>query len=114
MIMASFDEGIELAMAEIDDMYLSEGIQSSIWVSKGLIIQRELTVTAQDEFDNTGTLSIKGTHQFAKNDQLLEYELSFEDDYDSGEVTIIADLSNNGEQINDKVTIGFDDMQVVY
>jgi len=113
-LLSEFDEGLEEAKDELDNINLPDGIKSTIWVKNDLIVQREFTFTAMDSFDSKGTLNIKGTHDFNKEQQVLDYEFAFDDEFTSGKMTINADLSFKDNEINDQVVLSVDDVKLAY
>ena len=110
-ILAIFDEGLDEAKEEIADIRLPDGIQSTVWVRNGLIVQREFNFS-DVEFDEE--LTIKGTHVLDKDEQILNYEFVVDDGFYTESMSIKADLSNKNGKISDKITFDVTDAQIVY
>jgi len=113
-ILSTFDEGLEEAKESIENMPFKGQIQSHIWVNKGLIVQRELTLTGENEFGQTGIVNIAGTHQLEKSHQIFDYELSIGEEDNLNHIMIVVDLLKDGKQIDDQITIELDDTEIVY
>lgn len=110
-ILDLFGEGLDEAKEEIEDIRLPDGIQSTIWVKDGLIVQREFNV-ADVEFDEE--FKIKGIHVLDQEEQILDYELTVDDGFHAETMSIKANLSNKNGKINDKITLDVTDAKAVY
>ncbi|WP_047985045.1 flagellar basal body-associated FliL family protein [Ornithinibacillus californiensis] len=109
-----YDTAIQEAINGLDDVMIPEGFKSTIWVADDIIVKRDLSIQMGPTEDQLVTLYVTGQLSKDKTDIAFEYDLGVvENDLDQS-VSFDGTLSNNDGDIQDKLTISIEDIQVIY
>ena len=114
MLMEDYDESIEKMQDDVDNIDLPEGITSTVWIDNGLIVQRHFEFSTEDAYGEEFTINIKGTQLLEDDAQTFDYDINFSDAYSDESISLTADLSVDGEDIEDTITIGIDGFELTY
>ncbi|MFC4402625.1 hypothetical protein [Gracilibacillus xinjiangensis] len=116
--LATFEEDfvseLELAADRIQDVAFPDGFTSVIWVNDGIIVKRDLSLTAEN-VDNTttGGIRIEGTNAVTDNEQQIDYTVTVTEDDTEESINFSADLSHQDGETNDIITLSMDDVNIV-
>lgn len=113
-MMEEFDEDLELAIEEIDDIKLPNGITSTIWTDRGLIVKRSFAMTTIDSFDEEVSLEVEGTQLLEDHSQAIDYDIKVKDSFDDFTVNLSGDFIFENGEIDDQFTFDFQDIQLNY
>lgn len=114
-IFNEYENALEDAKHEIQDLYIPDGLSSTIWIDKKLIVKRELTFTVGSSENDYATLSINGEQLLEKKNQTFTYDFSFKDSYnEEGKLTFTGDLSWKDDKIKDTIKFLIDDIELAY
>lgn len=114
MIMDDYHEAFDDMLEEINDIELPDGITSTIWVKSDLIVKRDIQFTAVNKVGNIGEISITGTQKLDEKDQTFDYDINVKDDYTDETVNLTADLTWDGDKIDDTITLDLNDFVIEY
>lgn len=114
MFMDDFNQSLADMKEDVDKITLPEGIKSTIWVQKDLIVKRDFNLTTEDGYDEEIAFQLKGTQLLKDGKQKFNYDLNVKDEYSDESITLAGDLSRDGDAIKDEVTVGFDEFEVIY
>ena len=109
-----FEEGMEEIIEEINELSIPEGITSTIWVKKNLIVQREFILEMGTSDADLVSFDINGTQLLTDNEQSFEYEFGVEDEFDQETVFLIGDFSINKEKATDSIELSDADYSIRY
>lgn len=109
-----FDEGIEMAIDEIDEINLPNGLTSTVWIDRGLIVKRSFEMTTLDDFDEEVKIELVGTQLLENDSQMIDYDITLEDSIDQFTFNINGDFLRDGNDINDSFMIALDQFEIVY
>ncbi|HLS66279.1 MAG TPA: DUF6583 family protein [Pseudogracilibacillus sp.] len=104
-----FDDVLADMNEEIDDISLPEGLSSTVWIDKGLIVQRELNYTIEDYFGDEVTVEIVGSQLLEDEEQTLNYDIIVDDIYGTESITLDATLKDDKGNIEDNISLSFGD-----
>src|SRR5690606_26311387 len=109
-IIRDFNKDLSNAKKFIDkDLHIPNGITSTIWTKKNLIVQREISLEFGPEKDDLIKITIKGTQQLDKNKQVYDYNINFEDYYSmESSLNVRSEFTNDNEKYTDSITLSFD------
>lgn len=113
-MMVEFDEGIAEAIEEVENINVPNGINSTVWIDSGLIVQRSFEMKTIDEYDNEATIGLFGTQLLDKTAQKLDYDLTLVDDFDDITINLAGDFSRDGEKIADTFALSVDEFEIKY
>lgn len=110
-IIRDFNKDLSNAKKFIDkDLHIPNGITSTIWTKKNLIVQREISLEFGPEKDDLIKITIKGSQQLDKNKQVYDYNINFEDYYSmESSLNVRSEFTNDNEKYTDSITLSFDD-----
>src|SRR5699024_1133014 len=114
MVMDEFEDGLEQAQENIDDLNVPDGITSEIWIDDGLIAQRDFHMAVVDDFDEKAEFSIVGTQLLEDDKQTFDYTLNVVDEYTDEEIFFTGSLAFDGETVNDELVLSLDLGDVTY
>lgn len=114
LFIEEFDEVLAEINEDIDDISLPNGIKSTIWTDKGLIVQRELAYTFVDFFGDEVTLDFSGSQSLNEQELTLTYDITVEDAYDAESARLDVKLSDDKGNIQDEVSLTFDELSLYY
>ncbi len=105
---ANFEEefvtAMEEASANVDDLTLPDGFNSTIWVDDDIIVKRELSLAVEREGE-TATFNIDGTNEITDGDQVIDYKFTVSDGSSEETVNIHADFAENDGETNDTISL---------
>ncbi len=105
---ANFEEefvtAMEEASANVDDLTLPDGFNSTIWVDDDIIVKRELSLAVEHEGE-TAAFNIDGTNEITDGEQVIDYIFTANDGSSEETVNIHADLAENDGETNDTITL---------
>lgn len=114
-MMETFDEGLEVAIEDVDTWIFPDGLQSTIWHDSNNIVKREFTVSIGEDKEDIGTLTVAGTQLLEKTQQQWDYSVNVKDSFgDEGVMKIKGDLTWKDQQAEDSFMISMDEFKVVY
>lgn len=111
---AEFEEGLDEAVDEIEDLSIPEGMKSTIWVDKDRIVQREFQLDIGSSETDLVTLILNGTQQLDGDKQSFDYEYTVEDGDRSETVFLLGDFALNDNETTDSLEFSFDDSSIRY
>jgi len=113
-MLEDYDEAFDEALEEIDEIELPEGITSTIWVKSGLIVKRDFHLAVVDDFGDEAEISVVGTQMLENKEQFFDYDLNVKDDFMDETVNLSADLSWDGDKIDDTITLDLNEFVLEY
>lgn len=109
-ILRDFKKDLRTAKKHIDsDLHIPNGLTSTIWTKKNLIVQREISVEFGPEKDDLIKININGTQQLEKNKQTVDYDIHLEDYYMETNLHVTGDFTFEDKKATDSIIISFDD-----
>lgn len=109
-----FEEGLDEIVDEINDLSIPEGITSTIWVKKNLIVQRDFMIEMGSSDTDLVTITYNGTQLLEEAEQLFDYELSVEDDYSQETLFFLGNFSTDKDKATDSIELSMDDTTISY
>ncbi|MFA1821242.1 hypothetical protein ACDX78_13895 [Virgibacillus oceani] len=104
-MISEFEEGLEDAEEAVENLYIPEGLTSTLWVHNDLVAKRDFEVSIGSSEDDLVTFNVAGEQLLDTSSQSFDYELSFSDPSDEGSMNISGDLSSEDERIEDTITL---------
>lgn len=108
--MEEFENSIDDAIDEIEDIQIPDGLTSVVWVKNDLIVKRDFSIAMAPKGEEAITLSITGDQLLNDSKQDLTYEFGLEESV----ATIDINLTNENDSLKDSVTISGGDMELSY
>lgn len=114
-LIKEFENGLVEMKEEVQHISIPDGLTSTIWVDKKLIVKRDFSMTTGPSPDDLVTLTINGEQLLQNKNQTFTYDFSFKDSYDDEEkLSVMGDLSWKDDKINDSVKFLVDDIELSY
>ncbi|OZU89772.1 hypothetical protein CIL03_01120 [Virgibacillus indicus] len=108
----------ETAMADakegVKDFQIPDGLTAVSWISNDLIVQRDIKVEMGPSADELVSFAIKGSQLLQDTNQFFNYDLSFADSYDEGTLNISGNLSWEGNEADDFISLTADEFSLSY
>lgn len=112
---SEFEDMLTDAIEGIDELYITDGIQSTIWHHSNLIVKRDFSLGIGEYEDEIETLQISGTQLLDKNKQKWDYTFGFTDSWGyEDSLDFKGDLSSVNGEIKDDISITVDDTKISY
>jgi len=102
-----FESGLEDAEEAVEELYIPEGLRSTLWLYNDLVAKRDFEVAIGTSDNDLVTFRVAGEQLLDASNQSFNYELGFSNPYDEGTMNISGDLSFEGEQMEDTITLTF-------
>jgi uncharacterized protein YgfB (UPF0149 family) len=102
-----FESGLEDAEEAIDELYIPDGLTSTLWLYDDLVAKRDFEISIGTSDNDLVTFNVAGEQLLDDLNQSFDYDLSFSDALDEGTMNISGDLSSEDNQIEDMVTLTF-------
>lgn len=112
--LAEYENSLEQAKQEIDNLHIPNGINSTIWVNDGLIVQRDLSIEIGPNEEDLVTLSVTGSQLLTAASQWFDYNFGFADNFDEGSFQLAGELTWKDNKANDTVTLTAADAVITY
>jgi len=109
-----FEDGLDEVIDEINELSIPDGLTSTIWTNKNLILQREFLLNIGPSDSELVKFDINGTQLLDDKKQLLDYEYSVDDGYSQETVFIVGESSIDKEDAEDSIELSFDDTSIRY
>src|SRR5699024_3201341 len=103
-MMSDYDEGIEELQEAIDEATFNDGIQSTRWVEKDVIVKRDFALNAGED-QNEGTLTVTGEQQVDKENVEFAYEFGFADEFFDEQFQLDGSFTWDGKKGEDEVAL---------
>ncbi|WP_156291411.1 DUF6583 family protein [Oceanobacillus salinisoli] len=113
-MMLEFEDALAEAKEGIQDFQIPEGLTSTIWVYRDLIVQRDLFIELGSHEDDLVSFGMKGTQLLEDAAQQFNYNLDFADTYSSGSMTLTGNLSWEEDQVTDSINLTFGEYNLSY
>lgn len=114
MAMNEFKDGLHEINKVINDLHFPDGLTSTIWVDKNLIVQRELSLAVGPNPTEAVTLTVDATQLLMKDKQDFTYNFGLEDNNDHYTAIITGDLSKDKDKIDDTIKLHVNDFELAY
>lgn len=98
----------------LDLLQIPEGITSTIWVHKGLVVKRDLSLSLAENNTSLLSLHVKGTQLLDKDKQVFQYEFNIGDEETKATFGINGDLFYDGKKSDDTITLLINDNEVIF
>src|SRR5699024_10769099 len=115
-----YEDGLEEVLENMDELYIPDGLTSTIWINKNLVVQRDFSLEMGEGEEVFGSITLKGTQLLEDDEQSFYYELTVEDDYDQETVFFVGESTNDEQETKDSIellideaTIGYESMEIV-
>lgn len=107
--MTEFDSILVEAKDSLDQISLPDGITSTIWIDKNIIVKRDFAVKIGDEEFGDVELTITGDQLLTKEQQQFDYEFLAEDAYGPSSLFLEGDLSWKDNKATDSIKLSVPD-----
>ena len=111
-----FEDELDTALKEIDELLIPEGITSTIWHKSNSIVKRNFAISIGEFEDEISTLNIEGVQVLDKASQQWAYTFTGSDSYtqEDAVVEFKGDLKWDGKKADDTITISAEDVVLQY
>lgn len=111
-----FEDELDTALQEIDELHIPEGITSTIWQKSNSIVKRNFAISIGDSEDNITNVKIEGVQLLNKASQQWAYTFTGSDSYSEEDAVVEfkGDLKWDGKKADDTITISAEDVVVQY
>lgn len=113
-ILNEFDEGLEIALEDLEDSDVEVGVTSTIWIDKGLIVKRSLVFDSIDESGVEIALRVEGTQLLDKETQTFNYDLVLDEDNNEETANITGKLTESDGKYKDSLSLQVDEVVISY
>lgn len=115
----NFEEEYDNVMTEaingLDNFIIPNGLTSTIWVNKDIIVKRDFSIEVGPTEEQLITLYLTGQLENNDSDVSLTYNFGLVDEFGTDHtVSLDGTLSNNDGETNDTITLSFDTIQLIY
>lgn len=112
-IVENFEESMGNAKDNMDDLEIPDGLKSTVWIDKGLIVKRDLS-TEIGTNGNTGEITVKGTQLLEDEKQMMDYDVRLKDDSMDETVNFKGESSWKDGKAKDSFTVKIDEGSLEY
>ncbi|MBB4824388.1 hypothetical protein HNO89_001610 [Sporosarcina luteola] len=110
-----FEDSIDEALKDVEQLVLPEGMKSVVWHQKRSIVKRDFHLTTGPSEEELVTFKIKGDQLLEKERQQWNYKITSINEYDEEEVVdFTGDLNWKDGKSNDEITMGYDEGELRY
>jgi len=113
-MLADYESNIEEVKESVKDIQIPNGLNSTIWVNDGLVVQRDFSIDFGIAADELVNLSANGSQLLTTTSQWFDYEFSYADIHDEGSFQLQGDLNWEDSKGNDTVTLTAADTILTY
>ncbi|MBN6205069.1 hypothetical protein JYK21_01285 [Ralstonia pickettii] len=112
--LGEFENSLEQAKQEIANLHISNGLNSTVWINDGLIVQRDFSFEIGPSEEELVKLSVTGSQLLTAASQWFDYDFAFADLYDEGSLQLAGELTWEDNKANDIVTLTAADTVLTY
>ncbi|WP_164216837.1 DUF6583 family protein [Virgibacillus sp. YIM 98842] len=109
MIMEEFNSGLADAEADVEELYIPDGLTSTLWLENDLVKKRDFEFAIGTSEDDLVGLHVAGEQLLDTASQSLDYNFSFSDPIDEGTMNLSGEFTSEDDQIEDTVTLNIAD-----
>lgn len=113
-VITEYEDSLLELKEEVKQLHIPDGITSTIWINKNLVVKREFSISAGSSADDLASLTIGGEQLLENKNQTFTYDFNFKDSYDQGTLTLEGDLTWKDDTINDSIKIIVDEAEISY
>src|SRR5699024_495399 len=113
-LIKEYEDGLEEVLENMDELYIPDGLTSTIWVNKNLIVQRDFSLEIGEGEEIFGSITLKGTQLLEDDEQSFDYELTVEDDYDQETVFFVGESTVDEKETTDSLELLIDETTIGY
>lgn len=111
-------EDFEAAIVEVreglDDFKIPNGLTSTLWIKDDLVVKRDFSIEMGPTDTELAEFTLTGTQLFTKENQVFDYQLGINDEYEDISMSLIGDLSWKDNVASDQITFSAEGIELVY
>lgn len=100
-----YEEILQQIKDDLDLLIMKEGLHSTIWVHKGLIVKRDVSLEIGENEDNLVQIDMEGNQLLNKNLQFFDYDVSVADRFTNNSVNIHASFHTENGKSTDSIIL---------
>lgn len=113
-VVEEFFTNLNEVKSEVEKADFPEGLTSTVWIEDDLVVKRHIQFETKNSLDQRIAYEIEGTHKLHGDDQRISYDLTAEQGNDDITLSFLAELSKDGDDIKDHVTLSLDGLEFSY
>lgn len=113
-VVEEFFTNLNEVKSEVEKADFPEGLTSTVWIEDDLVVKRHIQFETKNSLDQRIAYEIEGTHKLHGDDQRISYDLTAEQGNDDITLSFLAELSKDGDDIKDHVTLNLDGLEFSY
>lgn len=108
MFIAEFESGLNEAKNAIESIVIKNGIKSTIWINKGLIVKRDFKIEVGESDDYLLGLQVDGEQLLQNNEQFFDYDITVSNPVESATFNMSGSFTLNKGKSKDTITLSFE------